>query len=61
MGQPVLIPRARLTTPRAAAIAGILFSLLFLTSLVLVRVSVPADHRRPGRGFLTIWHTVNLA
>ncbi len=32
-----------LTTPRAAAIAGILFALLFAVSLVLVRLAIPAD------------------
>jgi len=31
----------RLSTPRAAAIAGILFSLLFATSLILLRSSIP--------------------
>ncbi len=33
----------RLTTPRAAAVAGILFSLLFSTSLVLLRLAIPED------------------
>jgi hypothetical protein len=33
----------RLTTPRAAALAGVLFALLFATSLVLVRVTIPED------------------
>ena len=33
----------RLTTPRAAAVAGILFSLLFSTSLVLLRIAIPGD------------------
>ena len=33
----------RLTTPRAAAVAGILFALLFTASLVLLRTAVPAD------------------
>ena len=33
----------RLTTPRAAAVAGILFSLLFSTSLVLLRIAIPED------------------
>jgi len=33
----------RLTTPRAAAIAGILFSLLFTACLVLFRSAIPAD------------------
>ena len=32
-----------MTTPRAAAIAGILFALLFAVSLVLVRLAIPAD------------------
>jgi len=32
----------RLTTPRAAAIAGILFGLLFGASLVLLRSAIPA-------------------
>jgi hypothetical protein len=33
----------RLTTPRAAAVAGIVFSLLFSASLVLLRISIPED------------------
>jgi hypothetical protein len=37
----------RLTTPRAAAVAGILFSLLFSTSLVLLRIAIPEG--RSGR------------
>jgi hypothetical protein len=35
--------RASLKSPRAAGIAGILFSLLFMASVVLVRLSVPFD------------------
>jgi hypothetical protein len=37
------LARKRLTTPRAAAIAGILFALLYSTSLVLIRLTIPAD------------------
>lgn len=37
----VTLTRKRLTTPRAAVIAGILFSILFSTSLVLIRISFP--------------------
>jgi hypothetical protein len=37
--------RQALRTPRAAAVAGILFSVLLLTSLVLIRLAIPA-----GRG-----------
>jgi hypothetical protein len=33
----------RLRTPRSAAAAGILFALLFATSLVLLRAAIPAD------------------
>lgn len=42
MRQP-LITEAKLTTPRAAATAGIIFAFLFGTSLVLVRLAVPQD------------------
>jgi len=35
--------RRDLTTPRAAAIAGIVFSLLFMASMFLIRTSIPAD------------------
>lgn len=42
MQQPMPLTRARLKTPRAAAIAGILFSVLLTTTLVLLRISVPA-------------------
>jgi len=41
-------PRERLRTPRAAAIAGIAFSLLMMASLLLIRFSVPADPSVPG-------------
>ena len=50
----------QLTTPRAAAIAGILFSLLFATSLVLLRVSIPeglnagVDWLEAGSGRITL-------
>jgi hypothetical protein len=34
--------------PRAAAIAGVIFSVLLITGLVLIRLSVPADPSLPG-------------
>jgi hypothetical protein len=61
MEQPTISPRARLTTPRAAAIAGILFSLLLLISIVLIRISVPADPQDVGDWLSSNWKTVNLA
>jgi hypothetical protein len=41
-------PHSAVTTPRAAAVAGILFSLLLITSLALVRVTVPANPQDGG-------------
>jgi hypothetical protein len=39
---------SRLRTPRAAAVAGILFSLLLGLVLVLILISVPSDPATPG-------------
>ena len=44
--EPALI-RQRMRTPRAAAIAGIVFSLLFIASLLLVWISIPANPLGP--------------
>jgi hypothetical protein len=51
-GPGPLTARAALRTPRAAAVAGIIFSVLLITSLTLLRVSVPADSAVAG-GWLT--------
>jgi hypothetical protein len=40
--------RKRLTTPRAAAIAGIAFALLFTASMVLIGLSVPDEPQSRG-------------
>ena len=45
MNGQMTLTHPRLTTPRAAAVAGILFAVLLITSLVLVRLSVPANPR----------------
>jgi hypothetical protein len=45
--ESVLIPQ-RMRTPRAAAIAGIIFSLLLITSMLLIWTSIPADPRGPA-------------
>ncbi len=37
-----VLRRRSLTTPRAAAVAGILFAILYGTSLVLIRLAIPA-------------------
>ena len=61
MNQDTPRTRTRLTTPRAAAVAGILFSVLLLTSLVLVRISVPADPQDAGDWLSDNGRTVALA
>jgi hypothetical protein len=61
MNEQSAIVRSRLTTPRAAAIAGILFSVLLITSLTLVRISVPANPLAAGDWLATRWKLVNLA
>jgi hypothetical protein len=39
----VAVARRSLKTPRAASIAGILFAVLYGASLILIRLSIPAD------------------
>lgn len=51
----------RLTTPRAAAVAGILFAVLLIISLVLIRVFVPADPQDAGDWLTASSRNVNLA
>jgi hypothetical protein len=53
--------RNRLKTPNAAAIAGLLFSLLLIASFALLRASVPADPQEPGSWLRTNANTVALA
>ncbi len=48
MAQEITLARKRLKTPRAAAIAGIVFSLLLMASLAIIRLSLPADPSDPG-------------
>ena len=54
-------PPASQKAPRAAAIAGILFSLLLIASVLLVRVAVPADPREAGAWLTTRAPMVALA
>jgi hypothetical protein len=48
-GQRPLAARSALRTPRAAAIAGIVFSVLLITALTLLRVSVPGNPAVAGQ------------
>jgi hypothetical protein len=58
MKQEATLIRARLKTPRAA---GILFSVLLITGLVLFRLSVQADPLETGAWLKTRSDTVALA
>jgi hypothetical protein len=57
---PVNLPR-RLKTPRAAAIAGILFAVLAGTTQVLVRLSIPSDAKDSGAWLAGQGGTISLA
>jgi hypothetical protein len=48
VGQGPLRAGSPLRTPRAAAVAGIIFSVLLISALVMLRVSVPAHPAVPG-------------
>jgi len=61
MSEQRTLTRANLKTPRAAAIAGILFSVLLLVVLWLLRISVPDDPREPGAWLNSASNTVALA
>jgi len=61
MEQEGTLTRAGLKTPRAAAVAGILFSVLLITSLVLIRISVPDNPQDAGTWLSSGWKTVSLA
>jgi hypothetical protein len=55
------LTRATLRTPKAAAVAGIIFSLLLIAVFWLLRISVPADPMEPGAWLRTSARTVALA
>ena len=53
--------RAHLKTPKAAALAGMLFAILLIISFGLLRASVPADPQEPGSWLRGNSSTVALA
>ena len=61
MSEQSTLTRANLKTPRAAAIAGMMFSVLLLGVLWLLRKSVPDDPREPGAWLNSESNTVALA
>ena len=44
-----LVRRPAVSPPRVVAISGVIFSALYIASLVLVRLAVPADPKDPVR------------
>jgi hypothetical protein len=61
MQPEVPLARQKFTTPRAAAVAGILFSVLLITSLVLIRMAVPANPAEAGSWLASGGRPVGLA
>jgi hypothetical protein len=61
MNQNISFNREKLRTPRAAAIAGILFSLLLILSLILIRITIPYDPFENGEWLQNNAKNVGLA
>ncbi len=61
MNQEMSRAKSAITTPRSAAVAGIVFSLLLITVLVLIRITVPEDPTASGDWLATGWKRVELA
>jgi len=61
MNQDTILTKKSLTTPRAAAIAGILFSILLIISLTIIRIIVPADSQDAGDWLSENWKIISLA
>ncbi len=55
------LTRAQLKTPKAAAIAGIVFSVLLIAIIVMIRRSIPADPLDQGAWLVTKPKPVTLA
>src|SRR3954464_14952440 len=61
MPEHSVLTRAHLKTPKAAAIAGIVFSLLLVLILWLLRTSIPADPLEPGAWLATDTTAIKVA
>jgi hypothetical protein len=61
MPEKSFLTHAQLKTPKAAAIAGIVFSLLLVSILWLLRTSIPADPLEPGAWLATDTRAVTVA
>ena len=54
----MVLTNPKLTTSRAAAVAGILFSALLIASLILIRISVPENPEDAGAWLTNGWSVV---
>jgi hypothetical protein len=61
MEYKAMLTQTSLRTPRAAAIAGILFCGLFISAFWMLYISVPADPLEPGEWLRTYSNTVAIA
>jgi len=61
MNQEAELIREGMKTPRAAAVAGILFSLLLMASFLLIRISMPANPLSEPTGFIEHAKAISLA
>jgi hypothetical protein len=61
MNPKASLPNNKLTTPRAAALAGIMFSILMIISLVLIWISVPYSPQDEGVWLSSNSSSVSLA
>lgn len=61
MRQEISISRQKFTTTSAAAVAGILFSVLLICSLALIRISIPSDPLNTEQALNWNMQSVNLA
>jgi hypothetical protein len=59
--EPLTLTQQKLKTPRAAALAGILFAVLFSSSVVLIWLAVPANPADGGVWLKNRAGTVSLA
>ena len=60
MAQTESLSRPNLKTPKAAAIAGMVFSLLIIMAFWLLLISVPGDPQEPGSWLGANSNTVEL-
>ena len=61
MAENVALIRARMKTPKAAATAGIVFSILMFAIIWLLRRSIPADPLEPGTWLAADTRKIELA